>query len=954
MIPNYSHPQTTITQELASTTAEALENNHALIIGPAYRHTTDATLEWETYLSGDSIDYTSSIGGPPAGGVVDSDSVQLRGRNLHFTLWTKEADSAATDDFIQLAGDYSGNIIQYSAAAGFYNTGDGTAALDFDNGRPPAIGDVYDITKGATTVRRSVTALLGKDLAAEVAAVGYSGAYDWQDGVNDFGTSSFTTTVTGGVEGTHVVQDDATCKLISRLYGTVAPAAVGGLRGRVVLTCVTGGGVAAAAFTGTYNGYPIDVAGVLSGSDSKLELTYGSTQFFDVLVDSAVTWTAGDIVQFDLDYTNAGDSEIIAALGANITLTSYTNYTGTRLVADTLVVEVTTLTATHVTYRISSVGGLATVTTQAIAVAAGATAVAVPYDGSSITVTITGTDGAEAHVGQRWTAQITPPRRSTTIFDKVQLNAPIGFSGGVGDDALSVTAYYKTSGTYPATEPVDGGANYVVGTTGISTLAVTASVPGYPTVSSVKTAASGEGTVAVEWRATFAAEDETFRIDTLDDIIARYGSYEQDSELPHALAWALSGSQGKPVFGLNTGNVTEAAFTAALTLAESAFQVRYLSLVSDDLDVLGLAAPHCQAMSVENVKRFRRAYVGIDSPAEYYKVSLQDDESPYIGDINTGSGSGYTLVTFDAVDGFDLTELNIEAGDYVEVSGSGDRYVISEVTGENTLTLASGPAVPVLNAALTVVASDSATNIARYVWEAAEALGAAVDEDRRINCIWIDNGTYQDVAKPNRFLAAETAGLRSAVLPQLGLTRTEMLSVDAAPTMYTKFTTAVLDSMAERGVWVVTQNAPDLACYVRHQLTTAVSNGSLFYEDSAGVNLDDLSFVIDGIIDPWIGKYNAVAKTVSLIKNALVTRLDQATQADIDSAAGPQIVAYYNEAGEEGTIDVAIDDTLKDTINFFIEVQLPLPFNHARVKLRGTTIRGDGTSVTTISSITSA
>ena len=61
----------------------------------------------------------------------------------------------------------------------------------------------------------------------------------------------------------------------------------------------------------------------------------------------------------------------------------------------------------------------------------------------------------------------------------------------------------------------------------------------------------------------------------------------------------------------------------------------------------------------------------------------------------------------------------------------------------------------------------------------------------------------------NYFIAAEMAGLRSAVQPQQGLTHTEVRFVGTAPSMYTKFTENNLDDIAASGTWIVTQEYED-------------------------------------------------------------------------------------------------------------------------------------------------
>jgi hypothetical protein len=356
------------------------------------------------------------------------------------------------------------------------------------------------------------------------------------------------------------------------------------------------------------------------------------------------------------------------------------------------------------------------------------------------------------------------------------------------------------------------------------------------------------------------------------------------------------------------------------------------------------------------VKRFRRGYIGTDSPGEYPILDVRNDETTFSASIALGTNNLFNLVTFVDEDGdLDLEQLVITRGDKLVISADGAEYPIEAVTGATTLLLQVGPALAVAATPVTLVAADTPENTARFVYNRSERLGSTVEEDRRISNLWSHRGVLdlQDGTPrviPNRFGACEAAGLRTALQPQEGLTRTEMTYITDAPAMHTLFTPALLDSMAARGVWIVTQNSPDSVPFIRHQITAAVSNGSLYYEDSAGTNIDAVCFAIDAVIEPKIGKRNATPRTVSEIKNELIDMLSDLTEEAYDSIIGPQLANFYNTAGEQGTIDVEIDPVFKDRINVRVVLEIPLPLNNIRVVVLARTIRGDGgTTVNTVS-----
>lgn len=180
---------------------------------------------------------------------------------------------------------------------------------------------------------------------------------------------------------------------------------------------------------------------------------------------------------------------------------------------------------------------------------------------------------------------------------------------------------------------------------------------------------------------------------------------------------------------------------------------------------------------------------------------------------------------------------------------------------------------------------------------------------------------------PNYFIAAELAGLRSAVQPQQGLTNTQVESISSAPNMYTKYTERALNDIAKEGTWVITQDYEGGDIYIRHQLTTDSDNGSLYYEDSVGVNIDEISYAINNVLYKYIGKRNATPGTVTQIYNDVFSILYARTTAPADIIIGPALLGFNG-------LTVAIDDKQKDRINVDVNLDVPLPLNSIVVNLR--------------------
>lgn len=940
MILNYSVPQTEIAQILESTANPLLDRIHAVVVGPAYVHAdTDAgNLVNETYQEGGELSYKRATEtGVSAKGseAVDADAVLLHATNLRLRLFEDNAN------FAPLSYDTSGNIIFYEA--GVLDTEDADIAGAFDAGRPPTPGDTYRISGESgtpTPIERRVLGLLGKDLVSALGDSSYVGALGAGSSAADEIAVSYSNfsapaaTVTAG----------AAAELYARRFGRVGLAANGGLRLVVEVTCLTAG--ASPTFSSAVNGLPANVVRTtVSGPKSRFTL------LTDLAIDvtrTALQWAAGDRIVFFVDVAQSVDT---ALLDSAYNLSNYTYANSKKRVASSITLEVLSLSDSGAPIvRLSDSAGLLKPVT--LTLAESANTASLTYDTATVpfSLTLHSGDFALFHVGQRYIQPVTPPSRSATFFDKVVLSAPIGGDLG-GEAALTVTASALFSGTLPASEPVLGGTNYTVGSENVTLGSLSAAAPGYPAlVDAVRFAEDGKGTVAVQWRAVIPVgiTEGVVAIDSAADIVNNFGSYQMGSELGYGLFKALGGSQGKRVYALNTGGDTLEDFIAAFTKLEAVRSVYTIGVLTENEQVMQLAAQHVRAMSLPTVKRFRRAYVGTDSPGEYPIVDLQEDENAYTASISAGTGGAYNLVTFSQPT-LDLTQHAISRGDKLVLTGSGQTYVIDRVTGENTLVLVSGPAAPVSTTSCKVIAADTPANTARFVWGRSERLGANAEEDRRISNIWQHEGTLAGKRIPNRFGACEIAGARTALQPQQGLTRMEVSFIDSAPAMYTSFRASLLDEMASHGVWIITQNSADSVPFVRHQLTTATSNGSLYYEDNAGTNVDTVCFAMDDLTDPLIGKRNATPKTVAEIKNLLHDLLSDLTQADYTSVLGAQLVAFYNANGDTDTLDVEINKYFKDLIDVHVVLEVPLPLNTVRIVVLARTIKNDGVAVSSLS-----
>ena len=457
----------------------------------------------------------------------------------------------------------------------------------------------------------------------------------------------------------------------------------------------------------------------------------------------------------------------------------------------------------------------------------------------------------------------------------------------------------------------------------------------FDTASENRTLKDGCGKLAISYRALRnpTSTESLIEIATATDITTKLGVVDLENELAFGANEAFSGSQGKTIYALRTSADTTTAYTTALKKIEATDKVYALCPLTDSQSVQELVASHCEAMSKKDVKNFRRCYVGTNSPGEYaalkrynnsvIEVSISVSNAGIVLDVAT---SGVNLQTAGLVEG-DLVKMIDSNGNY-----TGAEYIISAVTDTNTAYLSTGPGTSQNQVFAEFWKADTPESQAAYVSDVSAALGS-----RRAANIWVENGTRLidgvSTVIPNKYVAAEVAGLRSAVIPWQGLTLTEIQSVTDAPAMYTRYTSTLLNSVAAAGTFIITQEAESGGVFIRHQLTTQTDAGSLAYEDSIGVSLDAISFQIKDSLNGFVGRKNVTRQTLEEIYNVVWNILNDATTSSAVSAYGPQLNGFLDKNGERNKINVEAHPTLKDRVTVYARLLMPLPLNVLEVTL---------------------
>ncbi len=667
-----------------------------------------------------------------------------------------------------------------------------------------------------------------------------------------------------------------------------------------------------------------------STADLALKATFGNTGYLPKVGDFAeVTYTGGttkNLVITDLlGEVIPASAEVSTTSELQLTVTDETAYSGTK--ATTIIITVQDLNTEHITALVMDSMGLMAARTLTFT------------NGSSISLglglEVTSTWGI-VDVDDVVSIACTPKTASTTKFTGIVFNnLPVPYGS---DSTISKVTFLKeyTGVIDPVVAATSSGiAPWTANETGIK---YTANLGMYVTFDNTSKQfcefITGTGKLYAEYRVQVIpmVDEDIFDIYSESDIETNFGTIAIENELAYGCYMALKGSQGRHIYAIRVRSTDADGFLEGVRKTESNSSTYNFGVITDDVEVMEAVADFGNEMSAPDVKKWRVTRVGVDFPGEYDLTSVDNDNKPLSATLTINQTidghTGTLLTTTSNIDflylGVNGRETALHYGDKVRVNSTGAVYVIKRVLGAQALLLETGPTTSTGEVSITLIKADTAANEAEYVTNLAKNFA-----DRRVTVIWTDQAKNNNdkgalVVIPNKFLACEIAGLASAVLPQKSLTHTEVAGITQASRMYTKYTQKQLDNIAKEGVMVITQDAKATACYVRHQLTTDVNHGSLYYEDSCTRNLDNISYHIVDEIHNFIGHANVVVPALRKLEAKLITLLANFTQDTVDDMVGPSLVDYSD-------LTIIQDPVFHDRIIVKVKLYLPLPLNNIKV-----------------------
>lgn len=963
MIPNYVYPQLQIKEILDTEVGSSTDRFHAVVIGPQYDYVdldTDTPTPVTVSSAGSTIPLSYTDSASVTHSVVSENQVP-DASSLRVFLTNGEIDAFAISGYTDSNGYQTPvdaatpNVVKSNTSNKYWK-----AALSSDllvplNGRNIELGDkVYAYNPTLTsTVTRTVTGFIGADVAA---TLGNNAA------------------ATNGLPGLYTsnpsTQASATSTLVSSPvnYDAVTVASPTGVRPQAVAQ-----GFKHINSSGAIKFGPKITFTILSynsGTNSGLASAsvYGSTVAGNVPFTFAATGGAtytSEIV-FNLSATaillnnitfRCTNAALLPTVGQTFVVAQairYVNITpGTQILitgtiaptvtdADTYIVEVTSVTpGTSATFTIYDILGKDSATTATVTLNNSAQFFALGTSGLFMEFvnmqTALASDQIDFVKGDKYFVNVKGASKSTTQFDRLVLSGPCAFSVLSGTETMGIKVRKVVSGELDGTQLSSGSTgwtydsvnkliNYASGLTWF--------VPAFASGSKYPSLVNAVGSLYAVYRASLPVplNEPLITIDASDDLSTKLGKIGILNDIGWGAYWARSGGQGKKLFALRTSADTVDAYTVALKKIERNDHLYALVPMSSNITIANAVAAHCDAMSAQDKKNFRRSYFGTDSPGEYTVLDKDPNGVNYTATVGVGS-HGFSLVTFTSNVG--LLSRGLNPGDFVVFSGT--QYPIASVVSDTEIELSSGLIGPSLASAASIVKADTVLNTKAYVISRSVTVAS-----RRACNVWCENGLGFDesgnqVIMPAKFIAAEVAGLRCAKLPWLGLSRTEIASVFSAPMMYTRYSTDDLDDVAANGTFIINQDIEGGEVYIRHQLTTDSSEGSLYYEDSVGTNVDEIAFQFKDIFEPLIGKFNVTPRSLAYFRQLSYTLLRNTTLSDKDPLIGPQLISFADVNGNIGQVTVIVDPTFKDRIKIQAKLEVPLPGNVVFVELEAVT-----------------
>lgn len=431
-------------------------------------------------------------------------------------------------------------------------------------------------------------------------------------------------------------------------------------------------------------------------------------------------------------------------------------------------------------------------------------------------------------------------------------------------------------------------------------------------------------------------------VNDLADVSKKLGVVHPDNPLAQGVYDAVLNSQNMTVYFIGVQTNDLAGYNEAIQISEKNDKVYSFVPMTFDRTVQDAVVSHVNAFSTPDVGRWRIAWLSVQDQKSSLMYDLKEDGSSYYATITDNPAVTGTQINLVTVEGAKFVDDGVRPNDSVRINfrlnADGvlvyDEYIVDRVRTNTSLLITTKLARPITSAAPTKVQvarnytrSERAANIA--------AIGGNYN-NRRVRVVFPDTYKYGNralgevsVTKQGYIAAAGLAGLRSGVVPHQGLTNSEFLGATDLSKVVLEFSQSELDLMAEKGIWLITQEVVGATPYVRHQLTTDERSLNTS-EDSITTNVDSISYALKDVLSPFIGRYNVNPENVLAVRYAIAAQLRYRANDTYVARAGNQLVSFIEQ---EDIIRIEQNSTYKDRIDVEVRLHVPYPLNYINLKL---------------------
>ena len=419
------------------------------------------------------------------------------------------------------------------------------------------------------------------------------------------------------------------------------------------------------------------------------------------------------------------------------------------------------------------------------------------------------------------------------------------------------------------------------------------------------------------------------------------------------------GDEAPPVYFMAVPSDDAEGYDSVLNKASLTDSVYVLAPTTRDDVVIEKVRNHCLEMSSKTVKQWRISVVSAEVPAtvdrlnskmdsqgdEFLAIPVSDEGvAPALGGYNkfrvvmsktningnTDTAFRSTVVPGDSVRfRFRTNAWGEDIWDTYTVKRVINNYTVEialdrgdatdngiDVTGLET---ASGHYVPVkVEIFHTYTANETADLVASISRELAS---------RRVYNVFPSVFGGSGFTMNGEFAACAVAGLVSGTEPQQPITNVTVRGIDDVPMVYQMFNRTQLNTMAAGGTFIIAQDMPNDIVYVRHQISTAYSDGNLnTAELSITKNVDSISYAFAEVFRPYFGKYNVTPDLISTLENLANDLISEF--AGVTSVYGPQLIAAETELRS-----ISQNELMKDHVDVDIRLGVPYPCNNIDIVL---------------------